>query len=153
MEFALLETCRLTGNDQVNIPGNVQQLVGFEHEAYGQSVQWNVDRSGKVLVLSRLETDSTGLVDHSLRDPDYVPVTESSINNGGSSITLIGKAREKVDWSVSSGDLVCYLAHEEMCSGEMKSVFVLSGETALDIVRKGVIEDDDYREILSSVPE
>jgi hypothetical protein len=153
MEFALLETRRLTDNNQVNIPGNVRSLVGFEHEAYGMSVQWNVDRSGKVAVLSKQAEDSGGLVDHSLRDRDYVSVTESSINNGGSTITLIEKVRNKVEWSVSKGDLVCYLAHKEMCRGEVKSVFVLSGETALDIVRKGVVEDEDYRDVLSSIPE
>lgn len=153
MEFTLLETRRLTGNRQVNIPENVRDLVVFEHEVYGKMVQWNVDETGKVAILSMYRSDLKRRVDHSLRDRNYIPITKSSLNNGGSTITLIQDVCEEVDWSVSRGDLVCYLAHEEMCEGKMRSIFVISGKTALDIVRRGVVEDDDYRNILSMAPE
>jgi hypothetical protein len=66
---------------------------------------------------------------------------------------LISEVRNSVEWEAEVSGQVAYLAHDEMLEGQRRSVYLVGGEVAREMIDKGVSVSPDYESILSATPE
>jgi hypothetical protein len=154
MDLRILEVKRLRDKFKMNLPQPIRELVSFEHPVYGESVQWHIDTDSKVAVLSRSfeDVDEDERRTHSLRSENFIPLERVNVTSG-STVVLISEVRNSVEWEAEISGQVAYLAHDEMLEGERRSVYLVGGEVAREMIDKGVSVSPDYEPVLSATPE
>ena len=154
MGLRILEVKRLRDKFKLNLPRSIRDLVSFDHPVYGESVQWHIDTESKVAVLSRSfeEVEEGQRRNHTLSSENFIPLERVNVTSG-STIVLISEVRNSVEWEAEVSGQVAYLAHDEMLEGQRKSVFLVGGEVAREMIDKGVSVSPDYESILSATPE
>lgn len=137
-----IETTTVRSQNKINIPAPIQDVIVFDHLAYGPSVHWHVNTNQHVAILSNQQ----------LNDDRYVHMARTDVLGGDKAIRPPNEVVDALSRPIYKNLTVAYLAHEAMTTGEKRSMYLLTESQVFDLIGPDSDERTSLREVLTDTP-